>query len=297
MYSYRAQLRPRPSMTNHDNSPNIHEENSVLANNGITMQKDSMTPRDFRLAIRRREHITPTAGFCPGHVQVNLVILPREEASEFLLFCQRNPRPLPLLEVVEAGEVEARVFAPGSDVRTDCPKYVLLRDGVTSEITDLCEVWRDDLVTFMLGCSFSFEAALLSGGVPVRHIEMGCNVPMFRTNIAMNPAGRFHGPMVVTMRPIPAGQVSKAVMASGRFPGVHGAPLHVGYPEGLGITDLNAPDYGDPVRIDEGEIPVFWACGVSGLSAVTSSKVPFAITHAPGHMLVCDTRDEDLAVF
>lgn len=253
------------------------------------------SPAAFRQAVRQGLHTGPTAGCCPGHVQVNLVILPQSQAWDFLLLCQRNPRPLPLLEVVEAGRVEAAHLAPGSDLRTDFPKYVLLQDGASREVTDLAPFWRPDLVSFLLGCSFTFEAALLTAGVPVRHLEEGRNVPMYRTNLPLHPAGMFSGPMVVSMRPVPARLVSAAVLATARYPGVHGAPICVGRPETLGIKDLDRPDYGDPVRIKDDELPVFWACGVSGLSAVTHSGAAFAVTHAPGHMLVCDRRDEELA--
>jgi len=252
-------------------------------------------PAGLRQAIREGRHAGPTAGFCPGRVQANVVILPREQAFDFLLFCQRNPKPLPLLEVYEPGAVAGPRFAPDSDIRTDCPKYVLLQQGQTSEATELTDIWRDDLVTFLLGCSFTFENALQAAQVPVRHIEMGRNVPMYRTNVQMTPAGIFSGPMVVSMRPVPARLVSAAVMATARYPAVHGAPVCVGKPEELGIRDIDAPEFGDPVEIREGELPVFWACGVSGLSALTHSGVDFAVTHAPGHMLVGDIMDEDLA--
>lgn len=254
----------------------------------------TLSPAAMRQAIREGRHTGPTAGFCPGFVQANVVILPREQAFDFLLLCQRNPRPLPLLEVYEPGAVAGPRFAPGSDIRTDCPRYVLLQDGERREVTDLNDVWRDDLVTFLLGCSFTFESALLAAGAPVRHIEEGRNVPMYRTNVPMTPAGVFSGPMVVSMRPMPALQVSAAVMASARYPAVHGAPICAGHPEVLGIADLSSPDYGDAVTIKDGEVPLFWACGVSGLSALQTAGVAFAITHAPGHMLVCDVQDEAL---
>lgn len=251
-------------------------------------------PAALRQAIREGLHTGPTAGLCPGYVQANVVILPREQAFDFLLFCQRNPKPLPLLEVYEPGAVAGPRFAPDSDIRSDCPRYVLLEEGNREEVTTLTEVWREDLVTFLLGCSFTFESALQTAGVPVRHVAMGRNVPMYRTNVQMTPAGIFSGPMVVSMRPVPAWQVSAAVLATARFPAVHGAPVCVGHSETLGIADVMQPDYGDAVDIHAGELPVFWACGVSGLSALEHSGVSFAITHAPGHMLVCDVRDEEL---
>ncbi len=236
----------------------------------------------------------PTAGLAPGQVQANLVAVPAEVAFDFLLFCQRNPRPCPVLEVVEAGGTEPR-SAPGADLRTDLPRYRVWREGrLADEPADVRAAWRSDLVSFLIGCSFSFEEALLEAGVPVRHLETGCNVPMYRTRHPCLPAGRFRGPLVVSMRPIPAGQVALAVQVTSRFERVHGAPIHVGSPEALGIADLSRPDFGDPVPVLPGEIPVFWACGVTPQAAVLASGLPFCITHSPGHMLVTDLRDADL---
>lgn len=252
------------------------------------------TPVHVRTACREQRHDGPTSGFCPGYAQANVVILPKEHAWDFLLLCQRNPTPLPLLEVYEPGDPVSRSMAPGSDIRTDCPRYIVLESGATRETTDISTVWRDDLVTFLLGCSFTFEAGLLEAGVPVRHMEENSNVPMYRTNVPLKPAGIFSGPMVVSMRPVPSGLVPAAVMATARFPAVHGAPVWVGNPQGLGIADVNAPDFGDAVTIGKDELPVFWACGVSGFSAVQTAGVEFAITHAPGHMLVLDVKDSEL---
>ncbi|TVM15374.1 putative hydro-lyase [Oceanidesulfovibrio indonesiensis] len=253
-----------------------------------------VTPAHVREACREQRHVGPTPGFCPGHAQANVVILPKEHAWDFLLLCQRNPTPLPLLEVYEPGDPVSRTMAPGSDIRTDCPRYIVQQSGETREATDISDLWRDDLVTFLLGCSFTFEAGLIEAGVPVRHMEESCNVPMYRTNVPLDPAGIFSGPMVVSMRPVPSGLVPAAVMATARFPAVHGAPVWVGNPQGLGIADVNTPDFGDSVTIREGELPVFWACGVSGLSAVQTAGVDFAVTHAPGHMLVLDVKDSEL---
>jgi len=240
----------------------------------------------------------PTAGLAPGHVQVNLVILPRELAYDFLLFAQRNPKPCPVIEVTDTGSPEPKLTAPGADLRTDLPKYRIYRDGkLDREVADLRDVWTPDLVAFLLGCSFTFEAGLLQAGIPVRHIEEGKNVSMFVTSIPCTPAGAFHGPLVVTMRPIPAPMVSRAVQISGRFPAVHGAPVHVGDPAALGIRDLAKPDFGDAVTIRPGEVPVFWACGVTPQAVAVQAKPPLMITHAPGHMFVTDLRDETLAVF
>ncbi len=248
--------------------------------------------------IRQGQWRKPTAGLAPGYVQANLVLLPRELAYDFLLFAQRNPKPCPILEVTDTGLPEPRLTAPGADLRTDVPKYRIYRDGTfVQEVTDLLGVWTSDLVAFLLGCSFTFETGLLQAGIPVRHIEEGKNVSMFITSIPCMPAGAFSGPLVVTMRPIPASLVSRAVQISGRFPAAHGAPVHVGDPGALGIRDLGRPDFGDPVTIRPGEAPVFWACGVTPQAVAMQAKPPLMISHAPGHMFITDMRDESLAVF
>jgi len=253
------------------------------------------TPSRIRAACRDGRLDRPTAGLAPGAVQANLMVVPREAAFDFLLFCQRNPKPCPIIEVLDPGRTEPR-SAPGADLRTDLPRYRVYRDGrLAEEVTDVTRHWRDDLVAFLIGCSFSFEEALAAAGVPLRHVERGCNVPMYRTTRACEPAGRFSGPLVVSMRPIPAAQVPLAVQVTARFERVHGAPVHVGAPEALGIADLARPDFGDPVDVRGGELPVFWACGVTPQSVALASKLPFCITHAPGHMFVTDLRNEDIA--
>ena len=254
-----------------------------------------MQPRDVR-ALSNREEITgPTAGMCGGYAQANLVILPKEYAYDFLLFTQRNPRSCPILEVSDVGSRYLQTIAPGADIATEIPRYRVYRNGVfTEEYTDISALWQEDFVSFLIGCSFSFEAALLEAGVPVRHIEENCNVPMYKTNIPCAPAGVFHGNMVVSMRPIPHELVPKAVLVTGEMPRVHGAPIHIGAPEQIGITDLFHPDFGDMVTIREGEVPVFWPCGVTPQNVVMASKVPLAITHAPGHMLITDVRNTEL---
>jgi uncharacterized protein YcsI (UPF0317 family) len=253
-----------------------------------------MTPAELRLAAREGRWTRPTAGVCDGHVQANLMVVPREAAFEFLLFCQRNPKPCPVIEVVEAGRVEP-ACAPGADLRTDLPRYRVYRDGqLVAEPTEVRDLWRDDLVSFLIGCSFSFEEPLAAAGVPLRHVECGVNVPMYRTNRPTAPAGRFHGPLVVSMRPIPAALVPLAVQITGRYEQVHGAPVHVGEPGALGIADLARPDFGDPVELRPGELPVFWACGVTPQAAALASKLPFCITHAPGHMFVTDLKNAAL---
>lgn len=241
----------------------------------------------------REGRVAPTAGRAPGFTQCNIIALPQDWAWDFLLYSQRNPKPCPVLDVTDPGSFST-VLAEGADLRRDVPLYRIWRNGrLVEEATDATAYYaeHDDLVTFLIGCSFSFEAALIEAGIEVRHIADGTNVPMFRTNQACRPAGRLHGELVVSMRPIPAGQVAQAATISGRFPAVHGAPVHVGAPEELGIHDLAAPDFGDPVRIKPGEVPVFWACGVTPQAAVMASKVPFAITHAPGHMFITDVPD------
>ncbi len=255
------------------------------------------SPDELRSLIRKGELVHPTSGMAPGRVQANLAIIPMDMAFDFLLFCQRNPKPCPLLEVVEAGQTEPQHFAPGADLRTDVALYRVYQHGeMISEVEYLAEFWRDDLVSFLLGCSFSFESALLRAGIRMRHMECDTNVPMFITNIATTPAGAFSGPMVVSMRPIPQEQVVRAVQVTSRFPAVHGAPVHIGNPEAIGITDISKPDFGEPVAFEEGEVPVFWACGVTPQAVAMSAKPPLMITHAPGHMFITNKKDEDLAV-
>ncbi|MEV7625060.1 putative hydro-lyase [Actinoplanes sp. NPDC089786] len=233
--------------------------------------------------------VRPTAGLAPGLAQANLIAVPREWAYDMLLYGQRNPRPCPVLDVTSSWTTP---LAPGADLRTDLPLYRVWEDGaLVASPSDVTPHWRDDLVAFLIGCSFSFEAALIAAGIEMRHIALGRNVPMYRTNVACRPAGRLHGEMVVSMRPIPAGQVALATTISARFPDVHGAPVHIGDPASLGITDLDSPDFGDAVPVASTEVPVFWACGVTPQVAVMASGVPYAITHAPGHMLITDVPD------
>lgn len=253
------------------------------------------TPQYAR-ALARRGGLATTSGLAHGYVQANMIALPREYAFDFLLFAQRNSKPCPVIGVLEAGEVSSELF-PGGDVRTDIPSYRVFRDGeLTDEVDDATAYWRDDLVVFLIGCSFTFENALLDAGIHLAHIDQGKNVPMYRTNVQMRPAGAFSGPMVVSMRPLPANRVADAVRITSRYPSVHGAPVHIGTPADLGIEIVDCPDYGDAVRIPEGWIPVFWACGVTPQAAVMASRPSFAITHSPGKMLVTDLRDIDLQV-
>ena len=255
------------------------------------------TPTELRELVRQGELVRPTAGMAPGFVQTNLVILPKELAFDFMLFCQRNPKPCPLLEVVEAGSSEPSQMAPGADLRTDVGKYRVFQNGdLVGEPEDISEIWTDDLVSFLIGCSFTFEASLLDADIPLRHIDRGDNVPMYITSIRTTSAGAFSGPMVVSMRPIRRDKVVKAVQVTSRFPSVHGAPVQIGDPEAIGIRDIAVPDLGDPSEILDDEVPVFWACGVTPQAVAMSSKPPLMITHSPGHMFVTDRSDEEYSV-
>jgi uncharacterized protein YcsI (UPF0317 family) len=256
-----------------------------------------VTGLDVRRAARAGALDAPTAGLAPGYVQGNLAILPHEYAEDFLRFCQANPKPCPLIGVSEAGDPAIPALGADLDIRTDIPRYRVWRGGeLAGEPRDVKSVWRDDLVSFVLGCSFSFEEALLQADVPLRHIARGDGVPMYRTSIQTKRAGRFHGPVVVSMRPLKPADAIRAVQITSRLPSVHGAPIHLGYPEQIGITDLAKPDYGLPLPLEAGELPVFWACGVTPQAAIAAAKVPFAITHAPGYMLVTDLKNAQLAV-
>ncbi|HEY83322.1 MAG TPA: putative hydro-lyase [Dehalococcoidia bacterium] len=254
-------------------------------------------PKEVRELIRRDKLMRPTCGLAPGYTQANLVILPKDIAFDFFLFCQRNPKPCPILEVLEPGKYEPTLTAPGADIRTDVALYRVYRNGeLVAEEKDITSYWNSEMVTFLLGCSFTFETALIRAGIQLRHIDQGKNVAMYVTNIQTTPAGMFFGPLVVSMRPIPVTKVVRAVQITSRFPGVHGAPVHIGDPERIGITDLAKPDYGDPVEIKDDEVPVFWACGVTPQAVALKSKPPLMITHSPGHMFITDLLDEDLSV-
>jgi uncharacterized protein YcsI (UPF0317 family) len=259
------------------------------------MDYGAMKPSELRALIRKGEVKGPTAGMCSGYAQANLAVLPRELAYDFLLFTQRNPRACPLLEVTDPGSRSLSFLAKDADLATDIPKYRLYKKGVLSgEYDDASSLWRDDFVAFLIGCSFSFEAELLEAGVPVRHIEEGRNVPMYRTNIECQSSGVFHGSMVVSMRPIPHDLVVKAVEVTAAMPRVHGAPVQIGSPAAIGIADIGRPDFGDAVTIRPGEVPVFWPCGVTPQDAIMRSKPEIAITHAPGHMFVTDVKNVTL---
>jgi len=255
------------------------------------------TPKEIRQAIRQARYTGGTGGLAPGYVQANLVILPQAQAYDFLVFCQRNPKPCPLIEVTDPGNPEPAGVAPGADLRTDVPRYRIYREGkLEAEVTDIVTEWREDFVAFLLGCSFTFEQALLQAGVPLRHLEENRIVPMWRTSLACRPAGIFRGPMVVSMRPVPVPLIPRAVTVTARYPMAHGTPVHIGTPAQIGIADVRKPDWGEAVTILPGEEPVFWACGVTPQAVALEARPPLVITHAPGHMFITDLPDHALAV-
>ena len=259
------------------------------------MDYSNMKPSEVRALIREGKITTQTSGMCDGYAQANLIILPMEQAYDFLLFAQRNPKSCPLLEVGDKGSRLIKRMAQSADIATDIPKYRVWENGVlTGEYTDVSSMWRDDFVYFLIGCSFSFEGELLASEVPVRHIEQGRNVPMYLTNIDCDEAGIFKGKVVVSMRPMKPSDAIRAISITSSMPRVHGAPIHIGDPEKIGIKDINSPDFGDSVTINEGEIPVFWCCGVTPQSAVMTAKPPIAITHSPGHMFITDIKNSKL---
>ena len=248
---------------------------------------------DIRERIRTGQHDAHTAGLAPGKLQCNLAVLPEAYALDFLRFCLRNPKPCPLVGVSETGDPMLPTLGADIDVRTDVPRYRVFRAGqLAEEVTDISDLWTDDLVTVALGCSFTFENAFMRAGIPVRHIEMGRNVPMFRTNIDLVPAGPFSGQMVVTMRPLREDKIEEATRISAQYPQAHGGPIAFGDPSAIGISDLGQPDYGDPVAINPGEIPVYWACGVTPQNVLRAARLPLCITHAPGHMLITDVAED-----
>jgi uncharacterized protein YcsI (UPF0317 family) len=259
---------------------------------------DRTDPRAVRHAVRSGAYTGNTAGLAPGYVQGNVCILPRDYAADFQIFCRRNPKPCPLLAASEPGDPRLPSLGADLDIRTDVPRYRVFRDGkLAEEPTDIRDLWREDLAAFVLGCSFSFEEALLEAGVPLRYLAEGRNVAMYLTNIETEPAGPFRGPMVVSMRPLTPANAIRAIEITSRFPKVHGAPVHIGKPELIGIEDLDSPWAGDGVEVKADELPVFWACGVTPQSVVLQARPPICITHAPGCMLVTDRRNSELALF
>jgi uncharacterized protein YcsI (UPF0317 family) len=271
----------------------------AMSNRDVKIEDIRKLPPDrVRALIRNGRWKNPTAGLALGYAQANLVVLPARYAFDFLLFCQRNPKPCPLLEVLERGGFEPREMAPGADLRTDLPRYRVYEKGVlVEEVKDLSRYWKSDFVSFLLGCSYSFELALLEAGISLRHVEEGKIVSTYITNIPCKKAGAFEGPLVVSMRPLPPDKVVRAIQITTRFSAVHGAPVHIGDPSEIGIGDPGKPDFGDPVRIAPGEVPVFWACGVTPQTALMKSKPDVVITHSPGHMFITNVRNEDLATF
>ena len=259
---------------------------------------DRADPAICRAAIRSGAFTGQTAGLAPGFVQGNVIILPAAYAGDFLRFAQANPKPCPLLAVGEPGDPKLPGLGADIDIRSDVPRYRVFRDGVAvaEEPTDIGDLWQDDFVTFVIGCSFSFEEALIQDGLEVRHVARGRNVPMYRSSIPLTPAGRFGGGMVVSMRPFRAADAIRAIQVTSRFPAVHGAPVHLGDPAEIGITNPDHADFGDDPIMEAGEIPVFWACGVTPQVAVEAARPPIAIAHAPGHMLITDLRNARLAV-
>jgi uncharacterized protein YcsI (UPF0317 family) len=257
-----------------------------------------MSPQEVRQRIRRGEITGHTSGLASGCVQGNVVILPQAQAADFLRFCQLNPKPCPVLAVGAPGDPALPTLGADIDMRSDVPRYRVFRDGeLVEEPTDIRHLWRGDLVSFILGCSYSFEWALLEDGLTMHHMTLGKNVPMFRTSIPTAPAGPFHGPLVVSMRSFRPADAIRAVQITSRFPGVHGAPVHIGLPEMIGVRNLSKPDWGDAVDVPADELPLFWACGVTPQAVVATVKPEFCITHAPGSMLVTDLKNSQLAVF
>ena len=256
----------------------------------------SIAPSEFRQRVRAGKICGPTAGYCGEFAQVNLAILPKEYADDFLRFCTLNPKACPLLAVGEPGNWHVPKLGVDLDVRNDVPAYYVYRHGGRAEeVRTLNELWRDDLVVFAIGCSFSFEEMLKREGIPLRHIEQRRNVPMYRTHERNVPAGVFGGHRVVSMRPMKAADAIRAIQLTSRFPAVHGAPVHLGDPGLIGIRDLSQPDFGDAVDVRGDELPVFWACGVTPQAAIETARLPFAIAHKPGHMLVTDILNTTLA--
>ncbi|WP_196596332.1 putative hydro-lyase [Pectinatus frisingensis] len=261
------------------------------------MNYADFTPKQVRQLVHDGKISVPTSGMCNGYAQANMAILPKELAFDFLLFCQRNKKPCPLLDVTEAGSPIPRLTAPTADLRYDIPRYRIYRHGeLTDEVDNIAPYWSNDLVAFLLGCSFSFESPMLEAGLEIRHITDNHNVPMYLTNIECIPAGVFHGPMVVSMRPMKPADAIRAIQITTRMPFVHGAPIHLGNPEMIGIKDIDKPDFGEPSKIYDGEIPVFWACGVTPQSIAMTVKPAFMITHAPGYMFITDIPNAQLAI-
>jgi uncharacterized protein YcsI (UPF0317 family) len=260
------------------------------------MESEAMEAREFRKLIAKGEFAKPTAGYCPGHVQTNLVILPAEYADDFEEFANKNSKAIPLLEVIRNSHY-SNTLAKGANLLNELPSYDIIENGkVTKRVKNIEEYYQDDLVFFLIGCSFTFETSLLQNGIQLRHVDLKTNVTMFDTTIQLKPVGRFRGNMVVSMRPIVKEKVADACIITSHYPNMHGAPIQVGYPQMIGIENLQKPDYGDSVEIKDDEVPLFWPCGVTPQNVLREAKLPFAITHSPGHMFITDKKDMDYYV-
>ena len=255
-----------------------------------------MKPSEVRQLIREGKIDFPTSGMCAGYAQANLVILPPEYAADFEEYAKLNPFPCPILEIIRGKEPLTHAMGEGANICTDIPRYRVYENGVfTKELTDASEYWKEGYVGFLIGCSFSFEESLLREGIEVRHISQGRNVPMYKVELFQTkPAGPFKGPMVCSMRPMTPEKAKRAYEITVKMPNVHGAPVHMGPAEAIGIKDVMKPDYGEAVDIYPGEIPVFWPCGVTPQAAVENAKPPIVITHAPGHMFITDILNAEL---
>lgn len=273
-------------MSNHPKSLNFPTVDEIRA-----------LARDVRLRARSGDLAEPTPGKSPGAVQGNVVILPREWAEDFQRFCHLNQKPCPLLTVTRPGEYMLDELGADIDIRTDVPKYQVFRNGVLDdEVADIRDYWQDDFVTFVLGCSFSFEEALINSGVPLRHLKLGTDVAVFKTNVGCTPSGPFTGPLVVSMRPFSVENAIRAIQITSRYPKVHGAPVHFGDPAAIGIEDISKPDWGVSTPMNDGEVPLFWACGVTPQTAIAEAKPPISITHKASHMLITDRLNSEFAV-
>ena len=251
------------------------------------------TLAEVRTEIRAGRYTAHTAGLGRGSLQANLVIMPEEFAFDFMRYCQRNPKPCPITGVSDTGNPMMFTMGNDIDIRTDVPAYNIYRNGrLDISMTNIAEIWRDDFVVFTLGCSFTFEHALLDAGINLWHIDNDRTVPMFRSSIETTPAGPFSGKMVVSMRSVCEERVDEVIEISRRFPLAHGAPVHVGDPKAIGITDLSSPDWGDPAPVGANEVPVFWACGVTPQVAIKAAQLPICITHKPGCMLITDIAED-----
>jgi len=259
-------------------------------------EKQENDPGRFRDQVRQGKWQKSTNGVCPGYVQANLVILPSQYALDFTIFCLRNPQPCPIIEILEPGNPIVQEVSANADIRTDLPKYCVFKDStLVEDRTDITDLWRDDFVTFLIGCSYTFEEALVRGGVPVKNYLQQRDPGVYVTSVVCRPAGIFEGPMVVSMRPVPGHLVSRAVQITSRFPKAHGAPVHVGDGKSIGIGQLDKVDFGEPPELEADDVPVFWGCGITPQLVAMRSRIPFMITHKPCHMFVTDVKIEEMA--